>query len=808
MGRVTKYRFNKANRPIQVTDPMGRTGALLHDAVGNILEITDSKGGKIKYTHDSMSRPLTRTDQLNRVETYQYDAYGNLWKATDHKNQVTEFTYDVFNRPTLVKYHDNSTTAYAYDEKARVASVTDSAGGTITYGYDAYDRVNSETTASGTVNYAFDAGGRLESMKAPNQPLVTYGYDTADRIQSITQDGQVVSFTYDDADRRTSMTLPNGIVAYYTYDTASQLKSLTYKLGSTVIGDVSLEYDANGRRTHVSGSLAQIPSPGTFDNTSYDAANRQNAVNAQSLTYDQNGNLTSDGTSTYTWNARDELISMSGPSLTASFAYDGEGRRISKTVNGLTTTYVYDGLQAVEEHQQSGPTTTQVAGGLDEVFFRKTGTNSEFLLTDALGSTWGLADGNGQVNTEYRYDVFGSTQQTGQASNNPLQFTGRENDGTGLYYYRNRYYSPNLRRFISRDPLRESAGENEYSYVSNNPISFTDPLGLKEGPTSFQNPFPGEYDTLNFAANYYANMLNLDAIAASGWSLGNHCAPLSERLWAGAHLAFEIVSVIPIVKPIGWLLGKVGRFAAPYLRRIPWGPSSRAVSEACFVKGTLIHTSKGLIPIEKIEAGDEVLSFNDQTEKAEYKRVLETFVRQTRTLVDLKIESERDAVLTTPEHPFFSRTFNPQTANQNQGSWTKAEALNPGDEVLTRNGTWSKVEAVGIRSARMEVYNFHVEDNNNYFVGETGILVHNKCNEFFGGIVPEGRIMDLAEKWLGKGHTEVSPGRWVSGDGLRQFRFGQHEVSSVQLHAHFESYGHSFFNGGRLTENTYVNIVP
>ncbi len=500
MGGVAKYRYNKVNRPTHVTDPLGRTAALLHDAVGNILEITDSKGGKIRYTYDPMSRPLTRTDQLDRVETYQYDAYGNLWKATDHKGQITEFSYDVFNRPTLVRYHDNTTTAYSYDEKARVSSVTDSASGTITYGYDAYDRVNSETMASGTVNYAYDAGGRQSSMKAPNQALVVYSYDTADRVQSITQDGQIVSFTYDDVDRRLSMTLPNGIVAYYTYDTASQLRSLTYKRGMTVLGDVSFEYDANGRRTHVSGSLAQILSPGIFDNTSYDAANQQNVVNAQSLTYDQNGNLLSDGTNTYTWNARDELVAMSGLNLTASFAYDGEGRRVSKTINGLTTTYVYDGLQAVEEHEQAGPVTTQVAGGLDEVFFRKTGTNSEFLLTDALGSTWGLADNSGNVNTEYKYDVFGQTQTSGQASNNPLQYTGRENDGTGLYYYRNRYYSPSLRRFISRDPLREIAGENEYSYVGNSPANSKDPLGLY--PTASADIQPPN---------------------SSSWPLGNNC---------------------------------------------------------------------------------------------------------------------------------------------------------------------------------------------------------------------------------------------------------------------------------------------
>jgi RHS repeat-associated protein len=733
MGGVTKYRFNKFNRPLQVTDPQGRTGALLYDAVGNILEITDSKGGKIKYTYDAMNRPLTRADQMNRVETYQYDAYGNLWKATDHKGQITEFTYDVFNRPTLVKYHDNTTTSYSYDAKGRVESTTDSAGGTITYGYDAYDRVNAETTAAGTVNYVYDAGGRITSMQAPNQPTVTYGYDTADRIQGITQNNQTVSFTYDDSDRRLSMSLPNGITAFYTYDSASQLKTLVYMRGTTVLGEVGFEYDGLGRRTHVSGSLAQILSPTPFANASYDASNRQTAVNSQSLTFDQNGNLTSDGTNTYTWNARDELVSMSGPSLTASFQYDGEGRRISKTVNGITTTYTYDGLQVVAEQQQSGPVTTQLAGGLDEVFFRKTtsGGNSqlEYLLTDALGSTWGLADSTGNVNTNYQYDIFGQTQQSGQtsATNNSLQFAGRENDGTGLYYYRNRYYSPSLRCFISRDPLRESAGENEYAYVKNNPISLTDPLGLQEGPVNYlRNPFPPE----NWIGNGFSNTVNdtvsllvdLDSVAQSAWTLGNWCKPMSERLWAAAHLGSEIVMTVfggKIIKGAGGAIFK----------RLPCNPfTTKWLGKACFVKGTLIHTKEGLVPIEEIKSGDEVLSYNQDTKQTEYKPVIETYIRYTETIVKLEIEGEAKAVETTQEHPFYIRIHKARDSiGDDDGDWRDAGSLKIGDEVLSSVGTWQKIVGVEQKERSEQVYNFAVEDNHNYFVGQNGTLVHNNC---------------------------------------------------------------------------------
>lgn len=106
--------------------------------------------------------------------------------------------------------------------------------------------------------------------------------------------------------------------------------------------------------------------------------------------------------------------------------------------------------------------------------------------SDGLGSTLGLADTNGAVQIQYSYDAFGATIVTGQSNNNSSQYTGRENDQTGLYYNRSRYYSPQLQRFISEDPIGMTGGINLYAYVGNNPISFSDPSGLDKSDLSWR----------------------------------------------------------------------------------------------------------------------------------------------------------------------------------------------------------------------------------------------------------------------------------------------------------------------------------
>ncbi|MBI2526324.1 MAG: RHS repeat protein [Candidatus Rokubacteria bacterium] len=483
-GSQTRYAYDPLNRLTSLTDALGGVTQFGYDPNGNLLSVTDARGSVTGYTYDAMDRVATRTDPLLRTESYQYDLAGNLTQVTDRQGQVRTFSYDALHRRTSATYADASTTTYGYDAGNRLRTVTDSLAGTLTLTYATLDRLTQEVSPQGTVAYSYDAAGRRTSMSLPGLPAVTYGYDAADRLLQITKGSALVTFGYDAADRRTLLTLPNGVRAEYTYDVASQLTGLTYKQGAATLGALTYAYDPAGNRTQASGSWARTGLPDPVASASYNAANHQLALGGRAMTYDLAGNLLSlaepTGTTAFTWDARNQLSAMTTPDGTASFLYDGLGRRRAKILNGTRTGYLYDGLTPVQELSGASVTATLLTGlGIDEYFTRTTGATTRTLLTDALGSTVALTDDTGALQAEYTYEPFGASTETG-ADGNPFQYTGREHDaGTGLYSYRARYYHPQLGRFISEDPLGfAGGGPNRYAYVRNNPLRFTDPLGL------------------------------------------------------------------------------------------------------------------------------------------------------------------------------------------------------------------------------------------------------------------------------------------------------------------------------------------
>jgi RHS repeat-associated protein len=326
-------------------------------------------------------------------------------------------------------------------------------------------------------------------------------------VRSITQAPlNPVEFEYDTAGRRRRLTLPNQVSTEYQYDAASRLTALMYRNALGPLGELTYEYDAAGNRIAVGGSFARTLLPEPVATATYDAANRQLTFGDRAMTFDANGNLLTDPTASHTWDARNRLTALTG-ATTATFTYDALGRRTERTVNAAAVQYLYDGVDIVAELQATATVPYLRGLSIDEPLVRAT---EDLYLTDALGSVLALTDASGTVATSYAYEPFGRTALEGAPSANPFQFTGRENDGAGLYYYRARYYPPFVQRFISEDILgtgrsthlypalpanligwttlirdhpREYIRElHPYAYVANSPLNAIDPMGLTANP--------------------------------------------------------------------------------------------------------------------------------------------------------------------------------------------------------------------------------------------------------------------------------------------------------------------------------------
>ncbi len=237
------------------------------------------------------------------------------------------------------------------------------------------------------------------------------------------------------------------------------------------------------------------------------------AAAAQSFTYDLDGNLTGDGVWTYTYNAENQLVSLTTTAAAVAgglhnrllqFRYDYLGRRVQKRSvdftagTDATQRYVFDGWNAIAETDTGGNLQRAFAWGLDLAgsLTGSGGVGALLQITDLVaGKTLCPAyDGNGNITgllnadsgaTEaaYEYDPSGNLLRCEgtYAKSNPFRFSTKwQDDETGLLYYGYRYYSAQLGRFVCRDPEEESGGINLYAFLQNNAISKFDYLGLDE----------------------------------------------------------------------------------------------------------------------------------------------------------------------------------------------------------------------------------------------------------------------------------------------------------------------------------------
>ncbi len=233
----------------------------------------------------------------------------------------------------------------------------------------------------------------------------------------------------------------------------------------------------------------------------YGPGGRIEQANGTTYELDADGFLTkktlSDGaTWKYAWDAHGQLIEVARPDgKVVAFTYDAFGRRTTKTYDGRTTEYVWDGDDLVHERVrgedgevQSALTTWVFEPGTFTPVAKIEGRKRYGIVTDHLDSPTMLATEAGKIAWKAQLDVYGVPREEplagvdaaaeSERTTNPWRFPGQyEDQETGLYYNRFRYYDPELGRYLSEDPIGLLGGTALYGYV-HDPLGWLDALGL------------------------------------------------------------------------------------------------------------------------------------------------------------------------------------------------------------------------------------------------------------------------------------------------------------------------------------------
>ncbi len=502
-GNLTQFVYDEADRLIEQIDPLGYSSFFVYDPVGNLTQVTDRNGRDRTFGYDALDRLTSEIwlDGMTVVNSFafQYDAVGNLLSAADNYSRYV-YAYDALDRVTS---SDNAGTPdlphlilnFAYDAVGNLVSVADNSGVQVVSSYDERDLLVSRSWFGSGIDSArvdFDyniRGDQTETRRfadlAGTQQIgrSAFDYDAKGRLIDIVHrdalDAVFANYDYyfDAADQLVSET-HHGQTSTYIHDLAGQLTDADHSAQV----DEGYSYDANGNPTDpgiVLGPNNQILADAVFD-----------------YSYDHEGNLVqkveraSGEVTAYSYDHRNRLTAVERRSAggiilhSEEYRYDVFDRRITVTVDGVSRFTGYDGDHAWADYDAAGNVLARYlfGDGTDEIIARfRPGDGTAWYLTDHLGTVRDLVDAAGQLINHLDYNSFGQIiAQSNALFGDRFTYTGREWDpGTGLYYYRARYYDPVLKRFLSQDPLGFAAGDaNLYRYVGNNPLGATDPSGM------------------------------------------------------------------------------------------------------------------------------------------------------------------------------------------------------------------------------------------------------------------------------------------------------------------------------------------
>ncbi len=532
---ITSNGYDLRGRKTSMDDPDMGAWSYQYNVLGELISQTDAKSQTVNMTYDLLGRLVTRTE-LEGMTTWAYDTastgIGKLASVSSAEGKSTTHYYDTLGRPSSTSTditHNSTTRNYSssqtYDTVGRVQNIIYPTGFEVVHTYNNLSylervcdvSVNALCDSVGPYYWqadAMSAEGQLTAQSMGNSTDTQKVYDVNNGTISAIATGtlgnnniQDLGFAFDTLGNATSRIDYNqsNLLETFGYDNLNRMTSSTLDNGS--ITTKNYTYDELGNLT----SKDDMGNSGYTGNYTYGQGAGIHAVTSVSvngsnhaLTYDLNGNaiqnynFTANQTRNLTWSSYNKPVQITQGSSTLSFAYGAGREMILQDVNTATETSTRYYVSSLYEQNIEGSLTTDIhyiRGGDGTVAIYKERSNStvetRYLHKDHLGSITAITDETGAIVESLSYDPHGKRRQPSWddavaqvfSTTTNRCFTGHQYlDDVGLIHMGGRVYDPDLGRFISADPTIQypevQQNFNRYTYVNNNPLSYTDPSGF------------------------------------------------------------------------------------------------------------------------------------------------------------------------------------------------------------------------------------------------------------------------------------------------------------------------------------------